>query len=239
MTTTSNHLSLVLDLKNKNVPLELLKQVLVFLNLHLSTSDLNSASIHLHNQIVVDTQEDDGNFNDVAHAFLEVVRAFYGREKEQPSEAKSTLATTLAQSLCHINRKVSESDSTFRILVVAASDDVPSHYVSLMNSIFAAQKGKILVDVCELYNCNTIFLQQAAHLTGGNYIQAKETHSLIQYLIMAFLPNHDLRHRIVQPRSEKVDFRAACFCHKRTVDMAYICSVCLSSKRCYGVCVFC
>ncbi|EOR00885.1 hypothetical protein E3P89_02581 [Wallemia ichthyophaga] len=230
MATTSNHLSVVLELKNKNVSLSSLKQLLVFINLHLSNSDLNSASVHLNNKILFDTHEDDANFSQLSEVFVECVRDFYRTDKP----VKATLATTLAQSLCHINRKLNEasasSDSphSFRILVITTSDDVPSHYVSLMNSIFAAQKAKILVDVCELYNSNTIFLQQAAHLTGGNYIQVKYIDSLIQYLIMAFLPNHALRHKLVQPRSDKVDFRAACFCHKRIVDMAYICSVCLS-----------
>ncbi|TIA89804.1 hypothetical protein E3P99_01911 [Wallemia hederae] len=236
MTTTSNHLSLVVDLKNKNVTLESCKQLLVFINLHLCVTDLNSASIHLNNRIVVDTNEDDGGFNDLSKVFLDAVKDYYDKEAVEstssPSSSSSSLATTLAQSLCHINRKINDqgtdASNTFRILILAASDDVPSHYVSLMNSIFAAQKGKIVVDVCELYNCNTIFLQQAAHLTGGNYIQATQTDCLIQYLIMAFLPNHELRKHVVQPRSDKVDFRAACFCHKRIVDIAYICSVCLS-----------
>ncbi|KAH0989399.1 hypothetical protein GBA52_000882 [Prunus armeniaca] len=30
------------------------------------------------------------------------------------------------------------------------------------------------------------------------------------------------------PKSLGVDFRASCFCHKKTIDMGYICSVCLS-----------
>lgn len=32
------------------------------------------------------------------------------------------------------------------------------------------------------------------------------------------------------PTEDKVDFRAACFCHKTIVDVGFICSVCLSSK---------
>ena len=30
------------------------------------------------------------------------------------------------------------------------------------------------------------------------------------------------------PRAARVDFRAACFCHKRPVDLGYVCSACLS-----------
>ncbi|EPS74318.1 hypothetical protein M569_00443, partial [Genlisea aurea] len=49
----------------------------------------------------------------------------------------------------------------------------------------------------------------------------------------------DLHSRAVLqlPRTAGVDFRASCFCHKETIDMGYICCVCLSifcksEKRC-------
>jgi transcription initiation factor TFIIH subunit 3 len=32
------------------------------------------------------------------------------------------------------------------------------------------------------------------------------------------------------PSNDDVDFRAACFCHGRVVDVGYVCSVCLSSE---------
>ena len=33
------------------------------------------------------------------------------------------------------------------------------------------------------------------------------------------------------PTQDKIDFRAACFCHKNIVDIGFVCSVCLSSER--------
>lgn len=30
------------------------------------------------------------------------------------------------------------------------------------------------------------------------------------------------------PMQSHVDFRAACFCHKKVIDIGYVCSVCLS-----------
>src|SRR6266478_5035511 len=47
---------------------------------------------------------------------------------------------------------------------------------------------------------------------------------------MSFLPPPSMRHIIAVPRQDKVDFRAACFCHKNIVDIGFVCSVCLSSK---------
>ena len=30
------------------------------------------------------------------------------------------------------------------------------------------------------------------------------------------------------PKPSQVDFRASCFCHKRSIDIGFVCSVCLS-----------
>lgn len=32
------------------------------------------------------------------------------------------------------------------------------------------------------------------------------------------------------PTAVGVDFRAACFCHRRVVDVGFVCSICLSSE---------
>ncbi|KAL9934628.1 hypothetical protein V8E36_006403 [Tilletia maclaganii] len=154
-------------------------------------------------------------------------------------------------------------------------------YVPLMNCIFAAQKRGILIDVLKLtQGQDVVFLQQAAHLTGGNYLRldldekgeasapaAKNSNtggrgsepcktplSLLQVLMTTFLPSRDLRYfpptlalsSVVSsnndqagsaaggvgilrlPTLDSVDFRAACFCHRRVVDVGFVCSVCLS-----------
>ncbi|KAK0555521.1 RNA polymerase II transcription factor B subunit 4 [Tilletia horrida] len=87
-------------------------------------------------------------------------------------------------------------------------------YVPLMNCIFAAQKRGILIDVIKLtQGQDVVFLQQAAHLTGGNYLrldldekgEAPEVQqnpqtgsasslSLLQVLMTTFLPPRDLRY---------------------------------------------
>lgn len=47
---------------------------------------------------------------------------------------------------------------------------------------------------------------------------------------MAFLPPPSIRQTISVPTQDKIDFRAACFCHKNIVDVGFVCSVCLSSS---------
>ncbi|KAE8244989.1 hypothetical protein A4X13_0g6134 [Tilletia indica] len=147
-------------------------------------------------------------------------------------------------------------------------------YVPLMNCIFAAQKRSILIDVLKLtQGQDVVFLQQAAHLTGGNYLRldldekgdavpstrdgskVAPNHtrplSLLQVLMTTFLPSRDLRYFppslslsfaasastdasggttgiIRLPTLDSVDFRAACFCHRKVVDVGFVCSVCLS-----------
>lgn len=114
------------------------------------------------------------------------------------------------------------------------------------------------IDVCKLYGPDTVFLQQAAHLTGGSYLYLEHKEALLQYLIvshceththiirmvfifyvmllystttqMTFLPPPRLRQFLATPTQDKVDFRAACFCHKNIVDIGFVCSVCLSSE---------
>lgn len=46
---------------------------------------------------------------------------------------------------------------------------------------------------------------------------------------MAFLPPPAIRKVLAVPTQDRVDFRAACFCHKNIVDIGFVCSVCLSS----------
>jgi len=101
-------------------------------------------------------------------------------------------------------------------------------YIPIMNAIFAAQKLKVKIDVCKVYGEDTVFLQQAAHLTGGSYVSPSRRDALLQYLAMCFLAPGAIRNILALPMQERVDLRAACFCHKDIVDIGYVCSVCLS-----------
>lgn len=140
-----------------------------------------------------------------------------------------------------------------RILVVRAAEDTASQYLPLMNAVFTAQKLRIPIDACIIpsttmdsgsddfrqtsllqdTNHSSLF-QQAADLTGGIYLRVPRPAGLLQYLISVFLPHEGLRSQLILPDSRNsgsssgVDFRAACFCHRRLVDLAYVCSVCLS-----------
>jgi transcription initiation factor TFIIH subunit 3 len=115
-----------------------------------------------------------------------------------------------------------------RILVVSVSGDLAHQYIPIMNTTFAAQRLRIPIDILKLAG-DTVFLQQASDTTKGIYMQLRHPQGLLQYLMMAFLPDQMSRKHLVAPTQEVVDFRAACFCHRRVVDVGFVCSICLSS----------
>ncbi|KAF3000163.1 RNA polymerase II transcription factor B subunit 4 [Curvularia kusanoi] len=116
---------------------------------------------------------------------------------------------------------------TSRILIVSVSGDLANQYIPVMNSIFAAQRKKIPIDILKLAG-DTVLLQQASDATGGVYMKPDRPEGLLQYLMMAYLPDVTARASLVVPSAGGVDFRAACFCHRNVVDIGYVCSVCLS-----------
>lgn len=116
-----------------------------------------------------------------------------------------------------------------RILVVSVSSSTDSahQYIPIMNSIFACQRLHIPIDVCKLSG-DAVFLQQASDATRGVYMSLTEPRGLLQYLMMAFLPDQRSRKHLIVPSRVDVDFRAACFCHRRVVNIGFVCSICLS-----------
>jgi transcription initiation factor TFIIH subunit 3 len=120
-----------------------------------------------------------------------------------------------------------------RILVVSVSGDLAHQYIPIMNTTFAAQRLRIPIDILKLAG-DTVFLQQASDATKGIYMQLRSPQGLLQYLMMAFLPDQMSRKHLIAPTQEVVDFRAACFCHRRVVDVGFVCSICLSSMSSFA-----
>ena len=116
-----------------------------------------------------------------------------------------------------------------RILILSVSGDLAHQYIPIMNTIFACQRLSIPIDICKIAG-DTVFLQQASDATKGTYIKLEHTRGLLQYLMMGFLPDQTGRRWLIEPTAVGVDFRAACFCHRKVVDVGFVCSICLSSK---------
>jgi len=118
---------------------------------------------------------------------------------------------------------------TSRILILSVSGDLAHQYIPIMNTIFACQRLNIPIDIAKIAG-DTVFLQQASDATKGLYMKLDHPEGLLQYLMMAFLPDATSRHSLVSLTQVGVDFRAACFCHRKVVDVGFVCSICLSSK---------
>lgn len=123
---------------------------------------------------------------------------------------------------------------TARILILSVSGDLAGQYIPVMNAVFAAQRLRIPIDVLKLAG-DTAFLQQASDATGGIYIAPQTPQGMLQYLMMAFLPDQTARQWLVPAVESAVDFRAACFCHRDVITTGFVCSVCLSSEFACGL----
>lgn len=153
-----------------------------------------------------------------------------------------TFAASLSQMLCIVNRFLRTPSSvgaaavggvarTARVLAVQCSGDDPAQYISTMNAIFCAQKLEVPIDACVLRPDDVSFLQQAASITGGVYARPTAggvERSLVQTLLLHFLPDSHARALLNMPQLTLVDMRASCVCHSTMLDVGFVCSVCLS-----------
>lgn len=154
-----------------------------------------------------------------------------GPTLEEADLGSSKIAASLSLGLCYINQALKADGMGHlkpRMLVLTVSPDSSSDYIPIMNCIFSAQKASIPIDVCKIWGEDAVFLQQAAHITEGIYLRPDDPHGLLQILLFSFLPDMFSRSYLYLPGQDQVDFRAACFCHKKIVDIGYVCSVCLS-----------
>lgn len=142
----------------------------------------------------------------------------------------SPFAGALSLALCYCHRLMSTPlfSAKPRILCLQGSEDSPSQYVAMMNAIFSAQRVGIPIDSCILGDYDSAFLQQAAHLTNGIYYKPHRGKALLQYMLSVSGVDLFTRQHIRLTASRAVDFRASCFCHKRPIEIGYVCSVCLS-----------
>ncbi|KAK1772374.1 putative rna polymerase [Phialemonium atrogriseum] len=135
-----------------------------------------------------------------------------------------------------------------RILILSVSDSAPAQYIPTMNAVFAAAHAHIAIDTLALRGTAT-FLHQASFITRGTFIRAENPQGLLTYLMFGFGSGSaapagpdpatgrpdggggetgNVADLLVAPSADLVDFRAACFCHRRVVDTGFVCSICLS-----------
>eukprot|EP00897_Mesotaenium_endlicherianum_P006092 jgi/Mesen1/5510/ME000277S04711 len=150
-----------------------------------------------------------------------------GQAGEEPA---SLLSASLSMALTYVMKvlKGAPPQPRPRILCLHGSPDASQQYVAVMNAIFSAQRSSVPIDTCMLGGQDSAFLQQAAFLSGGVYLKPPRPEGLLQYLLMVYATDLHSRRFLQLPRPAGVDFRASCFCHKKAIDLGFVCSVCLS-----------
>ncbi|SGZ49441.1 CIC11C00000000758 [Sungouiella intermedia] len=151
-----------------------------------------------------------------------------------------SISTTTASAINSTTNKAQNSSSAngqtttilttsmdSRVLIITANDTYDNNYIAIMNSIFAAQKMKLSIDVAKLGVQDSPYLQQAADATNGVYLHIREPQGLIQTLSTAFFIEPSIRSLVILPANSNVNYKASCFITGKAVDIGYVCSVCL------------
>jgi transcription initiation factor TFIIH subunit 3 len=114
--------------------------------------------------------------------------------------------------------------------VFSVSEDIASQYIPVNNCVFSAANRGFMIDACVLGPTPSIFLQQAAQQTGGQYCTPtiSQHSSLLEYFIGLLLPHAALRRILLLPPAKAVTLRAHCFCHKEFRSMGFLCPTCLA-----------
>ncbi|KAH7636859.1 transcription factor B4 [Dermatophagoides farinae] len=180
--------------------------------------------------------------------FQQTLATQQSQQPEIQQTLSSLLSGALAQALCMIHSYKNEMKHS-RILVFSLgadhSDTYSSQYMKLINCFFAAQKINVLIDACSIsMNRETeetapvsasledqfaaSVLQQGCDLTGGRYIRIHKVASILEHLFWCLTPSATERPQYVLPPKHEIAPPAACFCHRKLLDIGYVCSVCLS-----------
>lgn len=158
-----------------------------------------------------------------------------GQHADQLS-GESLLSGAMGRGLLFLRRYIGcskSSSNTARMLVVKVAGESVGQYLNYINVYLTAQKLGVQIDVCCI-NSDCGLLQQGADITGGYYHKITDVNALWQTLIVLFSSgswngsNKGSNLLLSLPPPDTVDYRAACFCHRVLVNMANVCSNCLS-----------
>jgi len=149
------------------------------------------------------------------------------------SRSLASLTSCLNLALCSLNARrgaLAGSPASTRLVCFHSSPDPLGQYIAFNNGARSAHHMGVVIDSVVLGAMPSVFLQQAAHQTGGLYLHpATELHKgLLHYFLHLLLPPAELRTEIHLPPRTSVNLKAHCLCHKRFCETAFMCTTCLS-----------
>eukprot|EP01147_Barroeca_monosierra_P010472 gene10472-2602_t len=233
---------------------EAMNHICVFINSHLSLKIENkvavfgavpqkSAMLYPSSEVTKSTDDRQDLFAEMNATILNNIAKL---NKQCATESSvSDLPGAISRALCYINCHAnkphkSEPSTSFRtdgsitplpstssrIGVVSVSSGSSLEYFAMMNCLFAAQRKGISIDVCAI-GTEASVLQQASHLTNGIYLFLHSPQQLLQNLLMGF-GGSSASDILLQPKQTRIGFQASCFCHGNTIEIGFVCTVCLA-----------
>ena len=165
------------------------------------------------------------NPSDVSSEAMDALAKFTSKQGTSDLEDFSTkMSSALTFALCFLNKL---KNTKRRIVTVSIAPDSPKQYLSVMNALFSAQKANIMIDSLVLSKSSQ-YLQQAAKLTKGVYVESNSKTNITSVLLGHFTADAQTRKYLVMEKAKLAESKAACFCHKKPVEVGFVCSVCLS-----------
>ena len=188
---------------------------------------------------------------------LTLALSYINRESIAYAESVVGVATDPTTQQTADTTSLARLQSRILLVNASPTTDLAHQYIPIMNAIFACQRLSIPIDILSLplphatdpstaasSSSSTVFLQQASDATSGIFLpftfppptpqstpQRQRSHAstaLLTLLLGPLLPSPLTRSHLISPTQINIDFRAACFCHRRVIDLGYVCSICLS-----------
>lgn len=221
-----------------------LQQIMVdvkcFLNSFLAIKRQNRLSLiavsHVGQKLIWSTEnmKNEFPFGNLSNQFLQGMKDLLEEGSRYTAKREHSCITGgLCRALCMINRhQKNYPNQSHRILIIQNCEDCTPDYVKFMNCVFSAQKKRIVIDAVVLNDKDSLFCQQACHLTNGIHYscgpKSNERKGFNMILTTIFLPTPMLRKTMPILHDGDVDLRATCFCCPKHVSKAFVCPVCLA-----------
>jgi transcription initiation factor TFIIH subunit 3 len=219
---------------------EFFENILLFIQNYLLLNSANKFNVILFDnnraQYLVDTQHFQSDFIDfekMKSILIDSFKSFFATSgmatgTNYALESSPKLTRALSQTLLYINKRCSPNQDSQIVLFSPSMIDSEIEYIAIMNIIFAAVKMKVLIDCILLTQTDSNLAQQMSHLTGGLYVKPSVLKNLSLYLLTTILCPPLLRNQFSQVSPNSIKLSASCFCHKKPVDIGFVCSCCLS-----------
>lgn len=176
----------------------------------------------MDNQVQLTTDEE---INDYMQQILESLELFSNQSVLMKPSFGSKLDAAISLALCHLNG-FTRQNIRKRIMIFYLSEDDPSAFDTTMNSIFAANRIGAVIDSLSLNQNQSLFLNQGAVITNGQFLVLDSPEYLSQYLFS--IPPISIRPFFELPPVKSLNYRAPDSKSKDLIDIGYLCPYCLS-----------